>query len=68
MRRREYLRLRRASYSEDDLRRWLDRIRAQSWNDVFIFFKHEDEARGPDFAARLHELAEGIPAEPPVAP
>ena len=52
-----YLRLRRASYSEEDLRRWLDRIRAQSWSDVFVFFKHEDEARGPDFAARLAALA-----------
>jgi len=54
-----YLRLRRASYSEDDLRRWLDRIRAQSWSDAFVFFKHEDEARGPHFAARLGALAEG---------
>jgi uncharacterized protein YecE (DUF72 family) len=52
-----YLRLRRASYTEDDLRRWLDRIRAQSWSDAFVFFKHEDEGRGPDFAARLAALA-----------
>ena len=47
------------SYTEDDLRRWDDRIRAQTWSDVFVFFKHEDEARGPDFAARLNALAEG---------
>ena len=54
-----YLRLRRAHYSEDDLKRWLDRIRAQSWGDAHVFFKHEDEARGPDFAARLQALAGG---------
>jgi uncharacterized protein YecE (DUF72 family) len=53
-----YLRLRRASYTEDDLKRWLDRIRAQSWEDAYVFFKHEDEARGPDFAARLAALSE----------
>jgi uncharacterized protein YecE (DUF72 family) len=52
-----YLRLRRAAYTDDDLRRWLDRIRAQPWSEVFVFFKHEDEARGPDFAARLAALA-----------
>jgi uncharacterized protein YecE (DUF72 family) len=45
-----YLRLRRLAYSEDDLRRWLDRIRAQPWGDAYVFFKHEDEARGPEFA------------------
>jgi len=52
-----YLRLRRAAYSDDDLRRWRDRIRAQPWGDVFVFFKHEDEARGPALAARLRALA-----------
>ena len=52
-----YLRLRRASYAEEDLRRWLDRIREKAWSDVFVFFKHEDEARGPDFAERLRALA-----------
>ncbi len=52
-----YLRLRRASYTEDDLRRWQDRIRAQPWGDVFVFFKHEDEARGPAFATRLAAIS-----------
>ncbi len=52
-----YLRLRRLSYTEDDLRRWLARIREKSWGEAFVFFKHEDEARGPDFAARLAALA-----------
>jgi uncharacterized protein YecE (DUF72 family) len=52
-----YLRLRRKQYAEDDLRRWLERIRAQPWEEACVFFKHEDEARGPVFAERMTALA-----------
>jgi uncharacterized protein YecE (DUF72 family) len=48
-----YLRLRRASYTEDDLARWAERVRAQPWERAYVFFKHEDEARGPEFAANF---------------
>ena len=48
-----YLRLRRADYDEAALAAWAARIRAQPWDEAFVFFKHEDEARGPQFAARL---------------
>jgi uncharacterized protein YecE (DUF72 family) len=51
-----YLRLRRVEYREEDLRSWADRIRAQSWNEAFVFFKHEDEATGPKLAARFIQL------------
>jgi uncharacterized protein YecE (DUF72 family) len=51
-----YLRLRRADYDEAALRAWADRIRAQPWDEAFVFFKHEDEARGPQLAARLTAL------------
>jgi uncharacterized protein YecE (DUF72 family) len=50
-----YLRLRRAGYDEAALRWWADRIRAQPWDEAFVFFKHEDEARGPRLAAQLME-------------
>jgi hypothetical protein len=30
---------------------WAERVRAQPWQRAFVFFKHEDEARGPEFAA-----------------
>jgi uncharacterized protein YecE (DUF72 family) len=47
-----YLRLRDEGYSEHDLTRWVDRIRAQpGWREAFVYFKHEDEGRGPEFAA-----------------
>jgi hypothetical protein len=29
---------------------WADRVQAQPWDRAFVFFKHEDEARGPEFA------------------
>jgi len=51
-----YLRLRRPDYGEEQLRAWADRIRAQPWQDAFVFFKHEDEAKGPELAERLTAL------------
>ncbi len=55
-----YLRLRRSAYSEADLARWLERIRAQPWQRAFVFFKHEEEAheaKGPALAIRFQQLA-----------
>jgi uncharacterized protein YecE (DUF72 family) len=54
-----YLRLRRPAYSAGELAAWADRIRAQPWTDAFVFFKHEDEARGPRFALELAALLGG---------
>jgi uncharacterized protein YecE (DUF72 family) len=48
-----YLRLRRADYTDDDLRGWARRIQEQEWRDAFVFFKHEEEGRGPQLAKRL---------------
>lgn len=50
-----YLRLRRVQYEESDLASWADRVRAQSWGEAFVFFKHEDEATGPKLARRFIE-------------
>lgn len=51
-----YLRLRRSDYTVADLAQWLARIRAQRWERAFVFFKHEEEARGPALALRFREL------------
>lgn len=48
-----YLRLRRAEYSDAELKERLEDIRDQKWTDAFVFFKHEDEGNGPRFASRL---------------
>jgi len=53
-----YLRLRRSDYTDADLSQWLERILSQKWERAFVFFKHEEEAKGPEMAVRFRELAE----------
>jgi uncharacterized protein YecE (DUF72 family) len=50
-----YLRLRRQDYTDADLDRWAERVHAQAWQSVFVFFKHEDAGAGPKLAARFLE-------------
>jgi len=52
-----YLRLRRPDYDDAQLAVWLARMRAQEWEEAFVFFKHEDEGKGPALAARFLEIA-----------
>jgi uncharacterized protein YecE (DUF72 family) len=62
-----YLRLRRSDYGAEDLALWAGRILAQRWEDAFVFFKHEDAARGPEYALRMAAIvapAERFPAAP----
>ena len=54
-----YLRLRRADYGDADLKDRANRVQQQTWQDAFIFFKHEDEGKGPQMAKRFLELASG---------
>jgi uncharacterized protein YecE (DUF72 family) len=44
-----YLRLRRLDYDAAALSKWADFVKAQP-GEAFVYFKHEDEARGPAFA------------------
>jgi uncharacterized protein YecE (DUF72 family) len=53
-----YLRLRRPDYGDAELKEWAKRVRQQDWGDAFVFFKHEDEGKGPRMAKRYLELAE----------
>lgn len=52
------LRLRRPEYSDAELKAWVKRVREQTWSDVYVFFRHEDEGNGPRFAQRFLELSE----------
>lgn len=52
-----YLRLRRVDYSEQDLERWLERLKASRVTEAQVFFKHEDGATGPKLAAQLLAMA-----------
>lgn len=51
-----YLRLRRPDYGPADLKKWAAFVRGQGWREVFVFFKHEDEAKGPRFAREFLQL------------
>jgi uncharacterized protein YecE (DUF72 family) len=51
-----YLRLRRPDYAGKALKAWAARMKAQSWSDCFVFFKHEDAGKGPQLASCLLEV------------
>jgi uncharacterized protein YecE (DUF72 family) len=59
-----YFRLRDEGYGPADLERWLGQIleRSSAWDEVFVFFKHEDEGKGAEFARDFSGLlqARGI--------
>ena len=51
-----YLRLRRTDYRPGDLAEWLARVRALTWDEAYVFFKHEQS--GPALAAEFAALAQ----------
>jgi uncharacterized protein YecE (DUF72 family) len=52
-----YFRLRDEGYTAEDLDRWAQTIREQtaSCGDVFVYFKHEEAGKGPEFGRGLME-------------
>ena len=50
-----YVRLRLEQYSDDDLRRWAERLAATSWSEVFVYFMHEPTAPAYAQALMKHE-------------
>ncbi len=54
-----YLRLRRETYNDDELAAWAERVRQQPWQEVFVFFKHEDEGTAPRLAEKFASLLTG---------
>ncbi|MEW6219875.1 MAG: DUF72 domain-containing protein [Thermodesulfobacteriota bacterium] len=48
--------------SEAELAHWLERIRAQGWQEAFVFFKHEAAGQGPELALRFQSLAGEAPS------
>jgi len=51
-----YFRLRREDYLASDLERWAGRIAAARFGDTFVYFKHEDDAKGPAYARQFGAL------------
>ena len=56
-----YVRLRKADYDDATLTGWLERVRGLGGDRAWIFFKHEDTARGVEMAMALQVMA-GLPA------
>jgi uncharacterized protein YecE (DUF72 family) len=52
-----YFRLRDEGYTPEDIARWADTIKrdAASCRDVYVYFKHEEQGKGPEFARLLME-------------
>jgi uncharacterized protein YecE (DUF72 family) len=50
-----YFRLRDEGYTPDDIARWAQTIRdhTAACREVYVYFKHEDEGKGPQFARML---------------
>jgi len=69
-----YFRLRDEGYTGPDLERWAQALadHADAWEDVFVFFKHEEEGKGPEFARDFLEILAGrgltAPSRPPENP
>jgi uncharacterized protein YecE (DUF72 family) len=53
-----YLRLRREDYVDADLAAWAEKLRAQPWDRVYVYFKHEDAGMGPKLGKKLQALLE----------
>ena len=51
-----YFRLRDDGYGEEQLLGWAKRIAGQPWEQVHVFFKHEDDGAGPAMAEQFREL------------
>jgi uncharacterized protein YecE (DUF72 family) len=52
-----YLRLRREDYSDAGLKAWVKKVKNQDWSQAFIYFRHEDTAKGPKFAKQFLNFA-----------
>jgi uncharacterized protein YecE (DUF72 family) len=62
-----YFRLRDEGYTPDDLDRWAGQVSdmADRWDEAHVFFKHEEEGKGPEFAAAFLDrlTARGVSVE-----
>jgi uncharacterized protein YecE (DUF72 family) len=48
-----YMRLRRSEYAPGQIEAWAERVQRQAWSEAYVFFKHEDEGKGPRFAVEF---------------
>lgn len=53
-----YFRLRDEGYQQEDLERWARTVKGLPIKDAFVYFKHEEQGLGPDFARRFTEACQ----------
>lgn len=56
-----YLRLRDRAYKPAELARWARTATREEWRDAFVYFKHEESGKGPEFG---HALMAHLGARP----
>jgi uncharacterized protein YecE (DUF72 family) len=57
-----YFRLRDEGYQQADIEHWASTITGLAGvTDTYVYFKHEEQGLGPDFARRFIAAAEGQP-------
>jgi uncharacterized protein YecE (DUF72 family) len=56
-----YLRLRRVEYRPSDLADWARWLATQTWQDSYVFFKHEDAGTGPRLAKEFEKIFDSSP-------
>jgi len=52
-----YARLHRTGYEQRELEEWAGILRAQPWEEAFVYFKHEGEQSGPEAVNRFLRAA-----------
>jgi uncharacterized protein YecE (DUF72 family) len=52
-----FVRLREDRYTDARLKKWIETLKSQDWNEAYVFFKHEDVGAGPKLASRFLKLA-----------
>lgn len=48
-----YARLRKPGYSDGELAAWARSFNKQNWDELFVFFKHEEAGAGPELAKKF---------------
>jgi uncharacterized protein YecE (DUF72 family) len=63
-----YFRLRDEGYQLADIERWAGVVREQQthWRDTFVYFKHEEEGKGPQFAKWMQDALADVGGRPEV--
>jgi uncharacterized protein YecE (DUF72 family) len=58
-----YFRLRDEGYGTADIKRWAQEVQkaTASASDIYVYFKHEEEGLGPEFARQLNQLLQSGP-------